>query len=42
MAATFKRLVIPEHLRFFVKDGTRLGLRVGLAVFMLITTVGQP
>lgn len=43
MVTTFKRLVITEqHLHFFFKDWTRLGLRVGLAVFMLITTVGQP
>lgn len=41
MVTTFKHLGITEDLQFFFKDWTRLGLRVGLAVFMLITTVGQ-
>lgn len=42
MGTTFKYRGITEHLHFFFKDRTRLGLRVGLAVFMLVATVGQP
>lgn len=42
MVTIFNCLVITEDLQFFFKDWTRLGLRVGLAVFMLVTTVGQP